>query len=198
MPYGGSRLIGGNDMKMQDPNLKFPNQRTPRNLQDLNISPSWMDPNSLHMASLAGQNSGLFTPNSGGLGAIFHNQAGDLHTPTLGINMMTPLSLSNHIAPQQAHPQSLDHFNSQFLSHNMPDVNPYLQQPSFAPSAFMHPDSTFDIMDESGDASSLNEVAPDSASVTNSTDFPVADNRMSYARGEKYAEFPLTDYVFLC
>lgn len=187
-PNCGSRLMGGNDIKLQDPNLKFHNQRTPRNLHDLNISPSWMDQSSLHMASFAGQNPGLYTPNSGGLGAIFHNQAGDLHTPTLGINMMTPLSLSNHIAP---HPQGLDNFNPQFLNHNMPEVNPYLHQPSFAPSAFMQPDSTFDVMDESGDTSSLN----DSASVTASTETSAVDNGIAYARGEKYAEFPSTGCV---
>ncbi|KAJ5155612.1 hypothetical protein N7492_008415 [Penicillium capsulatum] len=182
-----NRLMGHHDIKMEDSNVKFPNERTPRNLQDLNISPSWMDPNSLHMISLAGQHSGLYTPNSGGLGPIFHNQAGDLHTPTLGMNMMTPLSLSNPAMHQQAHPQTLDHFNPQFLGHNMPEVNPYLQSASFAPSTFVHRDSTFDAMDESGDASSLNEIAPDSASnVTASTDFPMADHGMAYARGEKF------------
>ncbi|KAJ5594813.1 uncharacterized protein N7459_001021 [Penicillium hispanicum] len=176
----------GNEMKMQDANSKFPNERTPRNLQDLNFSPSWMDPGSMLMAgSLAGQHPGFYTPNSGGMGAIFHNQAGDLHTPTVGLNMITPLSLANTIPGAQP---NMDQFNPQYLAQHMPDMNPYVQQASYAPSAFMHRDS-YDAMDESGDGSSINDIAVDNTSnLTTSTDLSAAGAAsvgMSFADGEQ-------------
>lgn len=201
---GCHRFMGGNEIKMEDPQQKYPNERTPRNLQDLGFSPSWMDPNSMNMMSLANQHPGFLTPNSGGMGAIFHSQAGDLHTPTAGLNMITPLSLSNPIVnsqtDHQGDHQGLNNFNPQFLPQNMPHMNPFAQQPSFAPSEFMHRDSTYDAMDESGDGSSLNDVAVDSASnLTASTDFSAADapapTAMSYAKDEKYVQIFLP---FIC
>jgi hypothetical protein len=71
----------------------------------------------------------------------------------------------------------------QYLSQQMPDINPYIQQSSFAPSAFMHRDS-FDAMDESSDNRSLPSLPVDQDSiVSSSTDH---SNGLSYAQGEKY------------
>lgn len=174
-------------LKMEEVGMKFHNQRTPRNLQDLNFSPSWMDPTAMQMmSSFAGQHPGFYTPNSAGMGAVFHNEAGDLHTPTAGLNMITPLSVSNAMPGSQQghHPMHMDQqLQQQYLSQQMPDINPYIQQSSFAPSAFMHRDS-FDAMDESGDNQSLPSLPADQASiVTSSTDH---SNGLSYAQGEKY------------
>ena len=182
----GLRSGDGNGMKMEEAHLKFSNERTPRNLQDLNYSPTWMDTGSMLMtASLAGQHPGFYTPNSGGMGAIFHSQAGDLHTPTVGLNMITPLSLSN---PIQGIHHNLEHFNPQYIAQNLHDMNPYLQQASYAPSAFMHR-VYYDAMDESGDSSSVYDIAIDAASnVTASTEFSVsgiAPMGISYIEGEK-------------
>lgn len=167
--------------------MKFQNlQRTPRNLQDLNFSPSWMDPNAMDMmSSFAGQHPGFYTPNSGGMGAVFHNQAGDLHTPTAGLNMMTPLSLSNAMSgPPPGQPRLNQQFNQQYLANQLPNINPYIQQASFAPSEFMHRDS-FDAMDESGDNRSLHSIPVDQiSSTTTSTDHSNSMNLL-YARGEK-------------
>lgn len=176
-------------LKMEDVSMKFQNQeRTPRNLQDLNFSPSWMDPSAMElMSSFAGQHPGFYTPNSGGMGAVFHNQAGDLHTPTEGLRMMTPLSLSNAMSgPPPGHRVHLDQqFNPQYLANNhLPDINPYIQQGSFAPSEFMHRDA-FDAMDESGDNRSLHSIPVDQISnATPSTDHSNSMN-ISYAEGEK-------------
>lgn len=174
---------------MEDVSMKFSNERTPRNLQDLNFSPSWMDPAAMQMmSSFAGQHPGFYTPNSGGMGAVFHNQAGDLHTPTAGLNMITPLSLANPMPgshPSNGHPVHLDQqFNPHYLPPHMPDINPYMQQASYAPSAFLHRDS-FDAMDESSDNRSLNSIPVDQESnITASTDHSSTMN-VSYAEGEK-------------
>lgn len=174
--------------KMEEVGMKFHNQRTPRNLQDLNFSPSWMDPTAMQMmSSFAGQHPGFYTPNSAGMGAVFHNQAGDLHTPTAGLNMITPLSISNAMSGSQQghHPAHMDQeFNQQYMSQHLPDINPYMQQASFAPSAFMHRDS-FDAMDESGDNRSIPSLPVDQVSTaTDSTDHSKRRS-MSYAQGEK-------------
>jgi len=183
VPNCGFRPVG--DLKMEDPDLKFPNDRTPRDLQDLNFSSTWVDPNSVPMMPLASQYPGFYTPNSGGMGAVFHNQAGDLHTPTVGLNMITPLSLSNTIPAQPN--QGLDQFSQQYLEQPVPEINPYVQPASYAPSAFMHSrESGYDAMDESGDNSSLNEFPVDQAStISTSTDFSNASG-MPYSQGEKY------------
>jgi hypothetical protein len=162
-------------------------------MQELGLTPSWMEPGSFSMMPFPGQQSGLYTPNSGGMGAIYHNQAGDLHTPT-GMQMITPLSLTNPIHGLHQHPgNGFEPFNPQFLA-SMPEINPYPQQASYAPSAFMHHNSNYNVMDESLDDSSVNDMNIDSASnVTASTDFsgpagPTED--MSYAKGEKYVNCP--------
>jgi hypothetical protein len=177
----------GTDMKMDEADLKFPNDRTPRNLQDLNFAPSWVDPNAMPMMSLASQYPGFYTPNSGGMGAIFHNQAGDLHTPTVGMNMITPLSLSNPLPAQTT--QGLDQFNPQYLGQHVPEINPYVQPASYAPSAFIHSrEAGYDAMDESVDNSSLNDIPVDQASsISTSTDFSNASGMPSY-QGEKYVQ----------
>ncbi|OJJ51602.1 hypothetical protein ASPZODRAFT_12416 [Penicilliopsis zonata CBS 506.65] len=150
--------IDHEDVKMNDP--------TPRAPQDLRFSPSFIDPNSYAFMPLANQVPGYYTPNSGGLGAVFHSQAGDLHTPTLGLNMMTPLSLPHHVPSVSSnhshgagHMGLENHFSPQFAQQPFQNINPFAQQPSYAPSAFLHHrDSCYDPMDPSCDESSLNEM----------------------------------------
>ncbi|KAJ5749050.1 uncharacterized protein N7511_010746 [Penicillium nucicola] len=177
-----------NDMKLPT------HDRTPRNMQELGLTPSWMEPGSFSMMPFGGH-SGLYTPNSGGLGAIYHNQAGDLHTPT-GMHMMTPLSLANPMHGSHHHPNNgFEPFNPHFLA-SMPDINPYAQhaqhaqQASYAPSAFMHRNSNYNAMDEAVDDSSVNDMNMDSASnITASTDFSapaISNDDISYAKGEQF------------
>lgn len=184
----GNRPMGNEDLKLEEQDMKFSAERTPRNLSDLNYTSTWMDPSAMPMMSLAGQHPGFYTPNSGGMGAIYHSQAGDLHTPTLGLNMITPLSLAHPMPGGPANHQQpgIDHFNPQYLAQHMPEMNSYVhQQASFAPSAFMHRESAFDAMDESVDDSSLNGISVDQASnMTASTD--LSNMSVSYAQGEKW------------
>jgi hypothetical protein len=185
------RQADNSDMKMEGHEVKFavnPNDRTPRNMHELGLTPSWMEPGSYSMMPLANQHSGFYTPNSGGMGAIFHNQAGDLHTPT-GMHLITPLSLSGVPAGHHPHASGFEPFNPHFLN-TMNELNPYPQQSSYAPSAFMHRDAGYDPMDDPMDNSSFNDVHAETASnITASTDFSTHENGggdMSYAKGDKF------------
>ncbi|KAJ5351047.1 CP2 transcription factor [Penicillium brevicompactum] len=186
------RQADNSDMKMESHDVKFSvnpnNDRTPRNMHELGLTPSWMEPGSYSMMPLANQHPGFYTPNSGGMGAIFHNQAGDLHTPT-GMHLITPLSLSGVSAANHPHASGFEPFNPHFLN-AMNELNPYPQQSSYAPSAFMHRDAGYDVMDDTMDNSSFNDVHADTASnITASTDFSTHESGggdMSYAKGDKF------------
>src|SRR5579871_1810425 len=76
------------DIKDQDP--------TPRAQHEpWRFTPSLLDPNSFAFSAFANQPPGYYTPTPGGTNTLYHNQAGDLHTPGMGIGMGlgTPLSL---------------------------------------------------------------------------------------------------------
>lgn len=136
------------------------NDTTPRAAQDLRFTPSFVDPNSLSYMNFPAQQSGYYTPNSEGLGPLFHSQAGDLHTP--GMSMITPMSLTQQLpgptltAGGQAF--SLDHYDQHYINPHFHNPQAFAPQPSFAPSAFVHRDSGYDAMDESVDEMSLNDV----------------------------------------
>ncbi|KAK4862113.1 hypothetical protein LT330_003251 [Penicillium expansum] len=186
-PLMAPRMAENNDVKMDSHDIKFPitnNDRTPRNMHELGLTPSWMESASYSMMPLASQHTGFYTPNSSGMGAMFHNQAGDLHTPT-GMHLMTPLAgmppVHNH------HSNGFEPFHPQFMN-PVHDMNLYTQQSSYAPSAFMHRDTGYDAMDDTLDDSSLNDVHVETASsVTASTDFSAQmAGDMSYTKGEKF------------
>jgi hypothetical protein len=178
------------DVKMESHDVKFPvvpnNDRTPRNMQELGMTPSWMEPGSFPVMPFTNQHSGFYTPNSAGMGPIFHNQAGDLHTPT-GMHLITPLSLSGMPAHNQ-HSNGFEPFHPQFMN-PMHDMNPYTQQPSYAPSAFMHRDPGYDAMDDTLDdtSASMNDTHVETASnITASTDFSAqVGGDLAYTNGEK-------------
>ncbi|KAJ5866090.1 hypothetical protein N7534_000643 [Penicillium rubens] len=185
-PVMASSMAENSDVKMENHDVKLPitnNDRTPRNMHELGLTPSWMESASYSMMPPANQHTSFYAPTSSGMGAMFHNQAGDLHTPT-GMHLMTPLSgmpaVHNH------HSVSFEPFHPQFMN-PMNDMNPYTQQPSYAPSAFMHRDSGYDAMDDILDES-LNDVHVETSSnLTASTDFSAQmAGDMSYANGEKF------------
>ena len=59
------------------------------------FTPSLLDPGSFSFSQFAGHPHGYYTPTPGGTNTLYHPQAGDLHTPTLGLGMGlgTPLSM---------------------------------------------------------------------------------------------------------
>ncbi|KAJ5561808.1 hypothetical protein N7535_003730 [Penicillium sp. DV-2018c] len=186
-----TRMLDTDDVKIESHDVKFPvvpnNDRTPRNMQELGMTPSWMEPGSFSMMPFTNQPSGFYTPNSGAMGPIFHNQAGDLHTPT-GMHLITPLSLSGMPAHNQ-HSTSFEPFHPQFMN-PMHEMNPYTQQPSYAPSAFTHRDAFHDVMDDTLDdtSTSMNGTHVETASnMTASTDFSAhMGGDLGYTNGEKF------------
>src|SRR3954463_7789634 len=80
--------LGHDELKDLDP--------TPRAQHEpWRFTPSLLDPNSFAFSNFANQPPGYYTPTPGGTNTLYHNQAGDLHTPGMGIGMGlgTPLSL---------------------------------------------------------------------------------------------------------
>ncbi|KIW74621.1 hypothetical protein Z517_11391 [Fonsecaea pedrosoi CBS 271.37] len=134
---------------------------TPKPFSDAwRFTPSLMDPNSYAFSAFANQPPGYYTPTPGGFGTLYHPQAGDLHTPGMGMN--TPLSLPHSVHGLHAQDQlmHLQHFNPHLLHQPHPFQDPFhpqqppihvpTQQPqTFAPQQFLqHQDSGYVAMDE--------------------------------------------------
>ena len=108
------------------------------------------DPTSFAFTSFVNQHSGYYTPTPGGMTtAAYHNQAGDLHTPGMAFHLGTPLSMPT--SEGQTLPASVAgmHGFHPHLLESQPFPTPHLfgTQPSYAPSALLHPDSGFDPME---------------------------------------------------
>ncbi|RDW77277.1 hypothetical protein BP6252_05330 [Coleophoma cylindrospora] len=148
------------DMKDLDP--------TPRAQHEpWRFTPSLLDPNSFAFSAFANQPPGYYTPTPGGTNTLYHNQAGDLHTPGMGIGMGmglgTPLSLPTSADGLHGGPM----MDMSALGHHMPPhfYNPFghqqqhqqhhhqqqqLEQSSYAPSSFVHQDTGYETMEHDG------------------------------------------------
>jgi hypothetical protein len=145
--------LGGEDIKDLDP--------TPRAQHEpWRFTPSLLDPNSFAFSTFANQPPGYYTPTPGGTNTSWHHQAGDLHTPGIGIGMPlgTPLSLP---APGDAmHTNTMMDINfGQHMPSHFQNFNPFAhshhqihqpQQTSFAPSSFVHQDTGYETMEHDG------------------------------------------------
>ena len=134
---------------------------TPRGMDDAwRYTPSLLDTNSFAFASFANQPPGYYTPTPGGMNTLYHSQAGDLHTPGMGIPLGTPLSLSLSEGPMHA-VSSIDmndfHPNM-FQSNPFQESSPYVQQQSFAPSSFVRQDSGYGATDGSPENKNNTEI----------------------------------------
>ena len=113
--------------------------------------------------SIANQTPGCFTPSQGN-SSLYHNQAGDLHTPNMGFGLGTPLSLSacdSHLNPGSTtlamhgmHPHLLG-------SNSIQAAAPFSQQQSYAPSSFVHQIHGFEAMSGSHHATPKQEIRMD-------------------------------------
>ncbi|KAM5352087.1 hypothetical protein ACJ41O_004810 [Fusarium nematophilum] len=147
-----SQTMGQDVFRDQDP--------TPRATNDpWRFTPSLLDPNSMSFANFANAPPGYYTPTPGGTNTLFHPQAGDLHTPTLGLGMglNTPLSMPTSGDVMQPGPGQavMDMAGFQALQpHQFHHFNPFIQapppQPAFAPSNFVHQDTGYETMDQDG------------------------------------------------
>lgn len=164
------------DLKDRDP--------TPRpgsdqwNFAPSGLTPSLMDPNSHAFNLFANQLPGYYTPTPGGTNTLYHSQAGDLHTPGLGLGLGTPLSMptsdgSLHADQHAAYhgiPQHLPHHfhqqqqQQQQQHHMFQNLDPFQmhshdQPQSFAPHHFSN--QPYDHVDGPIDGSPIGDVSAD-------------------------------------
>ena len=121
------------------------------------LTPSFMDPNSFAFTSFANQPPGYYTPTPGGVNTLYHSQAGDLHTPGMGMHLGTPLSMPH--TGQSLQPLesgvNMQPFQPHMINHHPHFHNPFVQQQpaqqqAFAPSQFLqHQDSGYEAMEHS-------------------------------------------------
>ena len=120
-----------------------------------------LENNSFTFPSFANQQSGYYTPTPGGSSTMYHNRAGDLHTPGMGFHLGTPMSMPT--SDGQVHAASaldMHAFNPNILSNFQP-TNAFVQQPSYAPSTFVHNSSGFDAIDVSNNVTPKRETGID-------------------------------------
>ena len=116
------------------------------NFGNSGLTPSMMDPNSHSFNMFANQMPGYYTPTPGGTSTLYHNQAGDLHTPGYGVGLGTPLSLPTSEGSLNAgHQVAAFHgFHAHLPQHlqqqPFQNVNPFHmhQQTAFPPHQFTH------------------------------------------------------------
>ncbi|KAH6874145.1 CP2 transcription factor-domain-containing protein [Thelonectria olida] len=131
---------------------------TPRAMNEpWRFTPSLLDPNSISFASFANAPPGYYTPSPGGTNTLFHPEAGDLHTLTMGLGMGlgTPLSmptLGDVMQPRPVHTaMEMTGFQTS-QPHQFHHCNPFIQPPppqqAFAPSTFVHQDTCYETMDQ--------------------------------------------------
>lgn len=113
-------------------------------------TPSAIDASNFNFSSFLNHPSGEVTPAPGDFNNMFHSQAGDLHTPGVAFNLGTPLSTDD------SHPLAavgLDAFHPHLLPpQEFHHLSQFQQQPSFAPSTFLHQDSGYDTMEQQASA----------------------------------------------
>ena len=131
------------------------------------FTPSMLDTNSYAFTAFANQHSGDFTPTpTGGMNAVFHNQAGDLHTPGMGFHLGTPLSMSaSEGHTNTASAVDIHGFHPHLLhTQTFQNSNPFAQQESYAPSSFVHQDSGYETMNPQQSRLPNEKLAMDSES----------------------------------
>ncbi|KAI1288667.1 CP2 transcription factor-domain-containing protein [Xylaria venustula] len=150
-PERNHHHVGPDAFRDQDP--------TPRaSGAEWRFTPSLLDPSPYSFNTFANQPPGFPTP--GGTNTLYHPQAGDLHTPSFGMGMglNTPLSLPTSDGTLHAGPggiMDIPHYQHALAPHHFhqsynPFIQPAPQQPSFAPSSFVHHDTGYETMDHGG------------------------------------------------
>lgn len=115
----------------------------------LESTPPFLDSQLQTLMPLTNQYPNFDFPKPCGMGAIFHNQAGDLHTPTKGLDMVSPLSFPTLTAVVSQNPHELpEQLCTSTLAHQLPNSDLYAQQSTYAPNVLMNRDSGYDTMDE--------------------------------------------------
>lgn len=130
-----------------------------------------MDPSSLSFSSFASQYPGYYAPAPSATNALYQNRAGDLHTPNIAMNTVNPLAAGlaggdpTTIDMSQLQPQ-LHHHQQQQQQH-FNNIDPFAQQPSFAPSTFIHHDPIYQHVDHASMDNINGHVNPSMGMVPN-------------------------------
>lgn len=138
-----------------DPEGAKDQDQTPRGpLSDSwRFTPSLLDTNSFAFNSFVNQPPGYYTPTPGGMNTLYHNQAGDLHTPGMTLHLGTPLSMPMPMPEQPLHAgasMDMHGFHPQLFQTNpFQQHGQYMQTQSYAPSSFVHQDSGYEAMEGS-------------------------------------------------
>lgn len=127
-----------------------------------------MDPNSQTFSMFANPMGSYYTPTPGGTTTLYHNTAGDLHTPSFGVGLGTPLSMPTSESALNAGHQAAafhgfqPHVPHPMHAHPIQNVNPFQmhQQTSFPPHQFTHQPS-FDQMDTGVGESPVEDLSMD-------------------------------------
>lgn len=131
------------------------------------LTPSFLDLNYFAFTPFANQFPGLYTLTRSGLNTLYHSQAGDLHTPEMGMHLGTPLSMPHTGQRLQWHDSGVEmqQFQPYLINHHPHFHNPFVQQQqqqpqrqSYAPSHFLqHHDSGYEAMEHSPHKPSLQQ-----------------------------------------
>jgi hypothetical protein len=130
---------------------------------DWRLTPSLMDPNSFAFNTFVNQPPGYYTPTPGGVNTLYQSQAGDLHTPGMGLN--TPLSLQSiHGLSADHGALHLEHFQPHMM-HQLPHFHHPFVQPTYAPPShfLQHEDSGYVAMDNSSHKTTPTSMHPPAA-----------------------------------
>lgn len=146
--------------------LDEPQDRKEMHNQPIDSQDQWrftplLESNSFTFPSFANNPSGYYTPTLGGSSTMYHNGAGDLHTPNMAFHLGTPMSMPTTDSQIQP-PSALDMhaFHPNLLSSFQPSGG-FPEQQSYAPSSFVHQDSGFEAMDASNDITPKQEMSMD-------------------------------------
>lgn len=158
--------VPSHDMKDADPTPRGSNE--PWNFGTSGLTPSLMDPNSHTFNIFANQLPGYYTPTPGGTNTLYHHQAGDLHTPSFGMGINTPLSLPTSEGTLHAGQQAATfhgfqtHLPPHIQQPTFQNLNPFQmhQQPGFPPHHFSHQPS-FEGIDSHIHETSVDDVNMD-------------------------------------
>ena len=118
------------------------------------FTPSILDSSSFAFSSLMNQHSGYYTPTASAMSIPCHNQAGDLHTPNMGFELGTPLSMPTSEGQILSTATAVDMhaFNSQLMaSSHYSEPHLFAPQQSYAPSSFLHQESGYEALEAAND-----------------------------------------------
>jgi hypothetical protein len=180
-------------MYMENRSSHFSPELDPGGMTGLDMDPPSRASGLIPLSLLASQHPGCYTPKSSGTGVILHNQAGNLHSPSLDLRM-SPFS---HMTTANTQP-GLDQIGTQYIAPHNVQKSPDIQQSTYMQTEFTLREWDCGVMDKFEVDPTLDIFSFDSAAKL-TTDPPVLpevlqheaiSNERSHTQGEKSVSFP--------